>query len=163
MSRIAVYPGSFDPITNGHVDIITRASRLFDRLLVAVAANSSKSGLFTYEERVQLIQGVVSGLPNVEAVTFSGLLVDYARECGAAAIIRGIRAVTDFDYEYAMFQMNQEVYPEAETVFLLASGDFSYLSSTIVKEFARYGRPVDRFCPPAVSAALLRKFGHPAD
>ncbi len=163
MSRIAVYPGSFDPITNGHVDIISRASRLFDRLLVAVAANSSKSGLFNYEERVQLIRGVVSALPNVEAVTFSGLLVDYARECGAAAIIRGIRAVTDFDYEYAMFQMNQEVYPEAETVFLLASGDFSYLSSTIVKEFARYGRPVDRFCPPAVSAALLRKFGHPAD
>ncbi|MBX7059597.1 MAG: pantetheine-phosphate adenylyltransferase [Leptospirales bacterium] len=160
MTRLAIYPGSFDPITNGHVDIISRASRIFDRLLVAVAANSSKSGLFTYQERVELIRSVVGNIANVEAVTFEGLLVDFARQSGATAIVRGIRAVTDFDYEYAMFQMNQEVFPAAETVFLLASGEFSYLSSTIVKEFARYGRSVENFCPPSVSAALLKKFGH---
>ena len=158
--KIAVYPGSFDPITNGHLDIIERASRIFDKLVVAVAHNSAKQGLFTVEERVQLIRESVNNFDNVSVATFDGLLIDYARDTGALAIVRGLRAVTDFDYEYAMHQMNSEMSPEIETMFLVASKEFSYLSSTIVKEFARYGRPVANFTPPSVSQALLRKFGH---
>lgn len=158
--RLAIYPGSFDPITNGHLDIIGRASRIFDRLVVAVAHNSAKRGLFSVEERVQLIRESVQSIDNVEVATFEGLLIDYASASGALAIVRGLRAVTDFDYEYAMHQMNSEMSPEIETMFLVASKEFSYLSSTIVKEFARYGRPVDNFTPPAVSEALLKKFGH---
>lgn len=158
--RLAIYPGSFDPITNGHLDIIGRASRIFDRLIVAVAHNSAKRGLFTVQERGEFIRESVSAIGNVEVATFEGLLIDYASDCGALAIVRGLRAVTDFDYEYAMHQMNSEMSPEIETMFLVASKEFSYLSSTIVKEFARYGRPVDNFTPPVVSEALLKKFGH---
>ena len=158
--KLAIYPGSFDPITNGHLDIIGRASRIFDRLAVAVAHNSAKKGLFSVDERVELIRESVAKFGNVEVATFEGLLIDYARDRGALAIVRGLRAVTDFDYEYAMHQMNSEMSPEIETMFLVASKEFSYLSSTIVKEFARYGRPVANFTPPGVSKALLRKFGH---
>ncbi len=158
--KTAIYPGSFDPITNGHMDIVERASRIFDRLIISVARNSAKSGLFTIDERVELIRRVIADRNNVEVATFSGLLVDFAREAGAVSIVRGIRAVTDFDYEYAMYQMNHEMNPAVETVFLLASGEFSYLSSTILKEFARYGRGVEAFCPAVVNEALLLKFGH---
>ncbi len=158
--KLAIYPGSFDPITNGHLDIIERAARIFDRLVVAVAFNSAKQGLFSIEERVDFIRETVKDMPGVEVATFSGLLIDYAQERGAAAIIRGLRAVTDFDYEYAMHQMNQEMSPDIETLFLVASKEFSYLSSTIIKEFARYGRPVANFAPRVVSEALLLRFGH---
>jgi len=159
--RTAIYPGSFDPITNGHMDIVERASRLFDRLIVAVAENSSKSGLFSIPERIALIEEVVQPLGNVETSTFSGLTIDFAHETGAQAIVRGLRAVTDFDYEYAMYQMNNQMAPDVASVFLLASGQYSYLSSTILKEFARLGRSVEAFAPPPVNRALLQKFGHP--
>lgn len=158
--KIAVYPGSFDPVTNGHLDIIDRARRMFDKLLVAVACNSAKQGLFTYDERKHLIAEVTEKWDNVSVASFEGLLVDFCREENAVAVVRGLRAVSDFDYEYAMFQMNREFNAELDTVFLLSSGEYSYLSSTIIKEFARYGRSVSPYTPGPVNAALLKKFGH---
>ena len=158
--RVAVYPGSFDPITNGHLDIIERASRMFDELLVAIARNSSKEGLFSFDERADLIQKVTAGISNVRVTSFEGLLVDFVRETSAQFIVRGLRAVSDFDYEYAMYQMNYEMSGGADTIFLLASRNYSYLSSTIIKEFARHGRDVAEYTPAQVNAALLNKFGH---
>lgn len=158
--KTAVYPGSFDPFTNGHLDIVDRASEIFDRLVVAVAVNSSKQGLFTLEERLDLMKAVLKGRDRVEVTSFDGLLVDFAAEIEATAIVRGIRAVTDFDYEYAIYQVNREMNSRVETVFLLASKEYSYLSSTILKEVARYGRSVDKYAPAVVAEALLARFGH---
>lgn len=158
--RIAVYPGSFDPFTNGHLDIVKRATNLCDRLIVAIAVNSSKSTLFTLQERTDLIREVLAEMKNVEVTYFEGLLVDYAARMGAGIIVRGLRAVTDFDYEYAIYQINQDLKPNIETVFLLAGKQFSFLSSTILKEVARYGRSVSDHAPEPVNQALLRKFGH---
>lgn len=158
--KTAVYPGSFDPITNGHLDIVDRASAMFDRLIVAVAKNSAKNSLFTIEERIEMLREVLKGRPGVEVDSFSGLLVDYAREKQSTAIVRGLRAVSDFDYEYAIFHMNTELNDEVDTVFLLAGKEYSFLSSTIIKEVARYGRQVTDYTPRIVSDALLRKFGH---
>ena len=159
--KIAVYPGSFDPFTNGHQDIVDRACEIFDKVVVAVAVNSSKKGgLFTMEERLDLMREVLKDRDDVEVSTFDGLLVDFSEKVNATAIVRGIRAVTDFDYEYAIYQVNREMNPRIETVFLLASKEYSYLSSTILKEVARYGRSVTEYAPAVVAEALLKKFGH---
>lgn len=158
--KLFIYPGSFDPFTNGHLDIVDRAVKLCDHLVVAIAVNSSKRSLFTLEERKELILSSLGNRPDVEVTFFDGLLVEYARSRNAAAIVRGIRAVTDFDYEYAMYQLNHDLENEIETVFLLASKEYSFLSSTMIKEVARYGRSVEDHAPSVVSQALLRKFGH---
>ncbi len=156
--KTAIYPGSFDPITNGHLDIIRRASRLFDRLLIAVARNSEKSGLFTVAERMDLMRAV--GLPaNVEVVTFDGLLVDFAVATQASAIVRGLRAVTDFEYEFQMALMNRRLQPEVETVFLTAREEYTYLSSKLIKEVASLGGSIASFVPPAVAEALRERLG----
>ena len=156
--RIAIYPGSFDPVTKGHLDIIERAQRLCDCLLVAIAHNSSKKSLFSVEERAALLEEALKDKPKVKVKTFSTLLIDFAREQRASAIIRGLRAVSDFDYEYAMYQANIEMCPEIDTIFLLSSREYSFLSSSIIKEFARYGQRLDKYTPEPVSRALLKKF-----
>lgn len=158
--KIGVYPGSFDPITNGHLDIVDRGRVLFDRLIVSIAVNSAKESLFSVEERLELMRSVLGNRENVEVSSFNGLLVDYAREVGATSIMRGIRAVTDFEYEYAIYQINRDLNPEVDTVFLLAGKQFTFLSSTMIKEAARYGRCMDEYAPAVVNQALLRKFSH---
>jgi pantetheine-phosphate adenylyltransferase len=158
--RIAVYPGSFDPFTNGHLDIVDRARTLFDKIIIAIAVNSEKTTLFSLEEREDMIAEVIRDKSEVSVVSFSGLLVEFARGVGAIAIIRGMRAVTDFEYEYAIYQMNRDLNPDLDTVFLLASKEYSFLSSTIIKEVARYGQSVSDYAPQVVSEALLRRFGH---
>ena len=137
--RIAVYPGSFDPVTLGHMDVISRSSRLFDKLIVGVLVNSSKIPLFSAEERVNMIKGVVSEYPNVEVRAFDGLLVEFARMCDATAVVRGLRAVTDFEYELQMAQTNRSLCPEVDTLFFATDLNYAYISSTIVKEVASYG------------------------
>ena len=158
--RIAVYPGSFDPFTNGHLDIVDRARTLFDKIIIAIAVNSEKSTLFTLKEREDMIAEVIRDKSDVIVVSFTGLLVEFAKEVGARTIIRGIRAVTDFEYEYAIYQMNRDLSPELDTVFLLASKEYSFLSSTILKEVARYGQSVSSYAPSVINGALLKKFGH---
>ncbi|MCB1191209.1 MAG: pantetheine-phosphate adenylyltransferase [Leptospiraceae bacterium] len=158
MTRLAIYPGTFDPITNGHVDIIKRALKLFDKVVVAVATNSNKNSLFSVEERLDLIRKVMGDWDSLEIATFNGLTVDYCRERKAKAMIRGLRAVTDFDYEYAISLMNKKLEPEIETVFFMASGENSFVSSSIVKEVARHGRAVSNQVPDVVNEALLNKF-----
>lgn len=154
--KIAIYPGSFDPITNGHLDIIRRATTLFDKLLIAVARNSEKNGLFTVAERMELIQQVIAW-PNVEVVTFDGLLVDFAHQTKASAIVRGLRAVTDFEYEFQMALMNHRLQPTVETIFLTAREDYTYLSSKLIKEVASLGGNIASFVPPAVAGALKER------
>ena len=161
--KIGLYPGSFDPFTYGHLDIVERARVLFDRLIVAIAHNSAKKSLFTIPERLDMIRSVLREVPGVEIVSFDGLLVDYARQSGASAIVRGIRAVTDFDYEYAIYQMNRDLNPEVDTIFLMAGKKYPFLSSTIIKEVARYGKSVEEYAPPSINEALLKKFGHIPD
>ena len=158
--KIGIYPGSFDPFTNGHLDIVERASTLFDLLYVAVAKNSVKKNIFTVPERIDMINEVLKAKKNIEVTSFSGLLADYAREMKATAIVRGIRAVTDFDYEYAIFQVNRKLNPDVDTVFLLASKQYSYLSSSITVELAQYGREITEYAPDVVNKALHKKFGH---
>lgn len=158
--RIAVYPGSFDPFTNGHLDIVSRALHIFDEVIVAIAINSSKTTLFSLEEREALIKEVLKGFSAVRVTNFQGLLVDFAKQQEACAVVRGIRAVTDFDYEYAIYQANRDMESSIETVFLLASKEYSFLSSSIVKETARYGRSLSSHAPAPVTKALLKKFGH---
>ena len=147
MKRIAVYPGSFDPITNGHIDIIRRSSRTFDKVYVAVLVNSSKTPLFSIEQRMEWIKKVTADLGNVEVDTFSGLLVDYMREEGAGIIIKGLRAVSDFEYEFQMALMNHKLYKDIETLFMMTSAKYQYLSSSIVKEVARHGGCLDGLVP----------------
>ena len=151
---IAIYPGSFDPLTNGHVDIIQRGSRLFDRIVVAILLNIEKSPLFTVPERVDLAREVFAEYPNVEVDTFDGLLVDYARRKRASVIVRGLRAISDFEYELQMAMMNRKIEPEIETVFMLPGEAYSYLSSRLVKELARLGGPVKGLVPPIVEERL---------
>ncbi|MCB1306012.1 MAG: pantetheine-phosphate adenylyltransferase [Leptospiraceae bacterium] len=158
--KTAVYPGSFDPMTLGHLDIVDRARCMFDKIFVAIAINSAKTTLFSLEERRSLTQEVLKDRKDVEVVTFEGLLTDFARDVNATAIVRGIRAVTDFDYEYAIYQVNRQLNPSVDTVFLLASQKYSFISSTIIKEVARYGKSLAEYAPPEVSEALLKKFGH---
>lgn len=157
---IAVYPGSFDPITYGHLDIIQRGSRVFDRLIVAVLHNSSKKPLFTLEERMRLIREVTRDIPNVEVDCFEGLLVDYIRSIKADVILRGLRAISDFEYELQIASINREMNNEAETLFMMTNNKYSFLSSSIVKEFAQYGADVGELVPGVVKKALMIKFGH---
>lgn len=155
--RIAVYPGSFDPLTSGHVDIIRRGARLFDRIVVAILLNVEKAPLFTPAERVALIREVFRDTPTVEADTFEGLLVDYARAKKASVIVRGLRAVSDFEYEMQMALMNRHLYPDVETVFMMPAEQYTYVSSRLVKEVASLGGSVSGLVPDAVEARLLEK------
>ncbi|AAN51365.1 MULTISPECIES: pantetheine-phosphate adenylyltransferase [Leptospira] len=157
MKHLAIYPGSFDPLTKGHLDILQRSLGLFDKVIIAIAVNSNKSTLFSIEERLGFIREVTKGMKGLEIDTFQGLTVDYCNKVGANSIIRGLRAVTDFDYEYAISLMNKKLAPNVETVFLMSSGEYSFISSTIVKEVARHGRDVSNQVPEIVSKALLKK------
>jgi len=163
--RSAVYPGSFDPITNGHVDLIRRAAKLFDRLIVAVAQNEQKMPLFTANERVALVERCIRDLhlPNVEVDKFDTLLVDYVERRGACAVVRGLRAISDFEFEFQMALMNRRLNPRVETLFMMPKDTFSYLSSRVVKEIARLGGDVSPFLPAFVRTALVRKLGKPLD
>ncbi|MCM3357058.1 MULTISPECIES: pantetheine-phosphate adenylyltransferase [unclassified Psychrobacillus] len=160
MSKMAVVPGSFDPITYGHLDIITRGASIFSEVYVVVLNNSSKNPLFSVEERVKLIQEVTAHLPNVKVETFSGLLMDYAQNVGASAIIRGLRAVSDFEYEMQITSMNRVLNDEIETFFIMTKNQYSFLSSSIVKEVAKYGGNIGELVPPQVEIALKEKYKH---
>lgn len=146
----AICPGSFDPITVGHVDIIKRAANMFDKVIVLVAHNKSKTSTFTVEERVEFIRRVTKDIPNVEADSFDGLLVDYVREKGAKAIVKGLRAVSDFEYEFQMALVNKKLYPQADTIFLTTSAENMYLSSSVVKQVGSMGGDISPFIPPQV-------------
>ena len=156
--RRAIYPGSFDPVTNGHLDVIQRAATLFDEVVVGVAFNEQKRSLFSAEERVALIHGAAGAWPNIRIVSFDGLLVDFARAEGASAVVRGLRAVSDFEFEFQMALMNRKLRPEVETIFLMPAEKYTYLSSRIVKEIARLGGDVSAFVPVSVATALREKF-----
>ena len=158
--KTAIYPGSFDPIHNGHLDVIERASKLWDRVIVAVAMNHEKQGLFTMEERVGLIQKASGHLPGVEVIAFEGLLVDYVLEVKANAVLRGLRAVSDFEYEFQMALMNRSLDESLETVFLMPSQENIYLSSRIVKEVATFGGDIMKFVPAVVNDAVAEKLNH---
>ncbi len=159
---IAVYPGSFDPTTNGHLDVIERAATTFDRLVVAVGKNSTKTPLFTPDERVELLRRCCEPWPNVSVTTFEGMLVNFARDQGAGVLIKGLRAVSDFEYEFQMALANRHLASDIETLFMMASAEHLYLSSSIVKEIARLGGDVSALVPPLVEAQLREKFVRPA-
>jgi len=156
---VAIYPGSFDPVTNGHLDLIERGAKLFDRLIVSLLRNFDKQPLFSLDERVEMLREVVRPWPNVEVEMFSGLLVDYARLREANVILRGIRAVSDYEYELQMAMMNRKMEPGIETVFMLPAEPYSYLSSRLVREIARLGGSVKDLVPPIVAERLRAKVG----
>jgi pantetheine-phosphate adenylyltransferase len=158
----AIYPGSFDPVTTGHLDVLDRAAKLFDEVIVAVAFNDQKQALFSTDERIALLTGATDRLRNVRVERFDGLLVEFARRQGAVAVIRGLRAVSDFEFEFQMALMNRKLEPEIETIFLTPREEYTYLSSRIVKEIARLGGNVEAFVPPFVAQALRTKFAAPA-
>jgi pantetheine-phosphate adenylyltransferase len=155
--KIVVYPGTFDPITNGHIDLVGRALRLFDHVIVAIAANSKKNPLFSLEERVDLTTKALSHLNNVEVCGFNCLLANFVKEKGATGLVRGLRAVSDFEYEFQLANMNRALAPEMESVFLTPSEKFSYLSSSLIREIASLGGDVSQFVPKVVEAALKKK------
>lgn len=156
--RVGIYPGSFDPITNGHLDIIERACKVFDKVIVAVSTNSKKDPLFPMEERVDLIKEVLLPFSNVEVDYFNGLTVNYVEEKGAIAIIRGLRAISDFENEFQMALTNKRMKPLVETVFMMADADYSFLSSSLVKELAQLGGNIDEFVPAIVKEGLIEKY-----
>jgi len=156
--RIALFPASFDPVTNGHLDIAHRARTLFDEVVLAVAINVAKSGTFSLEERLETVESVIDGEPGIRVTNFHGLTVDYAREIGACAIIRGVRAMSDFEYEFEMALMNKHLNSEVETLFMMPSQEYLYVSSSRLKELVRFGRAVDEFVPPLVAKKLQEKF-----
>lgn len=156
--NIAMYPGTFDPITNGHLDVIKRASEIFEKVIVVVAQNSAKEPLFTAKERLEMVRGAVKAFDNVETDLFSGLLVEYGKKKKVSAIIRGLRAVSDFEYEFQMALMNRKLADSITTVFLMPHEKYTYLNSSIVREIARAGGDVAEFVPPAVRKLLIRKF-----
>jgi pantetheine-phosphate adenylyltransferase len=160
VARVAVCPGSFDPITLGHLDIITRAAKVFDELYVVVLNNSSKQPLFSVEERIELIEQVTKSIPNVKVDSFQGLLVDYAESVNADAIIRGLRAVSDFEYEMQITSMNRVLSDKIETFFIMTNNQYSFLSSSIVKEVAKYDGNISELVPREVEEALLEKFNN---
>ena len=158
MERIAIYPGSFDPVTNGHLDIMKRASRMVDRLIIGVLNNNSKTPLFSVDERVNMLKEVTRDISNVEIRSFQGLSVNFARQMHAQFILRGLRAITDFDYELQMAQTNRKLLPDIDTIFLTTSLEYAFLSSTTVKEVASYNSDVSLFVPEIVSEKLKEKF-----
>ena len=158
MTRIAIYPGSFDPPTRGHEDLVRRSLALCDRLIVAVATNAAKQALFSVEERLELLRTAVGGDQRISFEAFDGLLAAYAKRVGATMVVRGLRAVSDFEYEFQMALMNRQLHPSLETVFLVPAVDLTYLSSSLVREVARYGGDVHSLVHPAVAAALRRRF-----
>ena len=155
--RIAVCPGSFDPVTLGHLDIILRASKLFDNVIILVSVNPGKTASFTSEERVEMIRAVTSDIPNVETDVFDGLLADYVKKTGAIAIVKGLRAVSDFEYEFQMALTNKKLYPDAETVFLTTKAENMYLSSSVVKQIASFGGDISHFVPPQILGVIKKR------
>jgi pantetheine-phosphate adenylyltransferase len=156
--RSAIYPGSFDPVTNGHLDVIERARKLFDEVIVAVAHNDKKQALFSLKERLDLLRETIGKIDNVRIAQFEGLLVEFAKAQKAGAVIRGLRAVSDFEFEFQMALMNRKLDAAVETIFLMPKEEYTYLSSRIVKEIARLGGDVSSFVPTCVAKALSRKF-----
>ena len=157
--HIAIYPGSFDPFTNGHLDIVRRGLEIFDTIIIAVARNSEKNSLFSIAERIDMISRLIEHDPRLKVETFDGLLVDYAVSKGARVILRGLRAVTDFEFEFQMAQMNHTVCEQVETLFMMTAPECAYLSSSIVKEVGRLNGDISQFVPPLVRDELLKKFG----
>lgn len=155
--RTVIYPGSFDPLTNGHLDVIQRAAKLFDRVIVAVAKNERKSPFFTMEERVKLVSDAIKHIPHAEADSFDGLLVDFVEKRGGQAIVRGLRAVSDFEFEFQLALMNRKLNERIETIFMMPKDTYTFLSSSIVKEIVRLGGDVSSFVPTHVQAALKAK------
>jgi pantetheine-phosphate adenylyltransferase len=155
--KTAVYPGSFDPVTNGHLDIIRRGSEVFDKVIVAVLVNVDKKGLFNYEERVELIERVTKDLPNVTVESYHGLLIDLMRQRDAKVILKGLRAVSDFEYEFQMALMNNKLDPEVETVFMMTSAEYSYLSSSAVKQVAKFGGSIEGLVPEKIISDIIEK------
>ena len=156
--RSAIYPGSFDPVTNGHLDVVERARKLFDEVIVAVAHNDEKEPLFPLQERLDLLQQTVGRIDNIRIAQFEGLLIEFALEQKASAVIRGLRAVSDFEFEFQMALMNRKLEGSVETMFLMPKEEYTYLSSRLVKEIARLGGDVSQFVPPIVAKALAKKF-----
>jgi pantetheine-phosphate adenylyltransferase len=156
---IAIYPGSFDPITNGHLDLIERGCRLFDKLIVSILSNETKQPLFSVEERIEMLREVVGGYPNVAVDSFGGLLVDYAAQNNATVLLRGIRAISDYEYELQMALMNRRLRPDIETVFMMASEAYSFISSRLVKEVFGLGGDIAGLVPPSVERRLRNRFG----
>jgi len=157
MARRAIYPGTFDPITNGHTDLVRRAAGIFDQVVVAVASNPRKTPLFTLEERIGLSRHVLADIPNVEVTGYQGLTVDFMRERGLRIVVRGLRAVSDFEFEFQLANMQRHLLPEMETVFLTPQEQFTFISSTMVREIATFGGNVGQFVDPVVAAALRAK------
>lgn len=155
----AICPGSFDPVTNGHLDIVERAARIFDEVAVAVLHNRRKQPLFSMEERMAMIQESVAHLPNVSVLAADGLLIDVARQVGAQVIVKGLRAIQDFEYEFQMGMVNKQLAPDVETMFLMSSESYSYLSSSIIRELASYGAGVEGLVPPGVERRLRERYG----
>ena len=156
--RIAIYPGTFDPLTRGHEDLVRRACKLFDKVIVAVAASERKGPLFSLEDRVAMAKETLADLPQVEVTGFDVLLMDFVRAQGASVILRGLRAVSDFEYEFQMAGMNRNLHPDVETVFLTPGEQYMFVSATIVREIARFGGDISNFVPPAVAKRLAEKF-----
>lgn len=159
MGKIAIYPGSFDPLTNGHVDIIKRGSKLFDKVIVAILHNPAKQGLFSVDERIEMMTESLNGLPSIEVDAFNGLLVDYAVQRKADVIIRGMRAVSDFEYEFQMALMNRRLNRNVQTVFLMTGLRWIFTSSSIIKEAAKFGGDIESMVPPVVNRKVKEKFG----
>jgi pantetheine-phosphate adenylyltransferase len=156
--KICICPGSFDPITNGHVDIIERAAKMFDKVIVAVLINKSKVPVFTLEERILFLKKVFKGRPNIEIDSFSGLLVDFAKNKGAKVIIKGLRALSDFEYEFQMALLNKNLSPDIETMFMMTNINYSYLSSSAVRELAKLGGDIEGLVPESIKDIVLEKF-----
>lgn len=157
--RRAIYPGSFDPITNGHLDVLQRAAGIFDQLIIAVARDNAKTSLFTVDERVELIKNAAAEIPGIVVMPFEGLLVNFAREQKACALVRGLRAVSDFEFEFQLALMNRKLEPNLETLFLMPREEYTYISSRLVKEICRLGGHIEQFVPPNVVQALRTKLG----
>ena len=159
MKRIAIYPGSFDPVTNGHIDIVQRGTKLFDHIIVTILHNPNKETLFTLEERMEMLQESMRDIPAISFDTFGGLLVDYAKKCSAHAILRGMRAVSDFEYEFQMALMNRKLNRDVQTVFLMTGLRWIFTSSSIIKEAAQFGGDITDMVPAIVNAKIKAKFG----